>query len=70
MSLQKLLAKAKKMNDKLKKYLFVIGILTKKLKSQNLRPVIVGGLAVEFYTVGGYSTGDIDLVFPDNKILG
>ncbi|MCB4790528.1 MAG: helix-turn-helix domain-containing protein [Elusimicrobia bacterium] len=67
--IQKLLLKAGKIKDKLKKHLFITAILTKELEKYELKPVIVGGFAVEFYTVGGYSTGDIDLVFSDNKLL-
>jgi len=36
----------------------------KKRKEKNIRPIIVGGQAVEFYTAGGYSTMDVDLVTP------
>lgn len=65
-----LLQKARNINDKLKKHLFIIAILTSELKKEKLKPVVVGGFALEFYTTGGYNTGDIDLVFPDNKLLG
>jgi excisionase family DNA binding protein len=68
-NLQQLLAKAKEIKDKLKKQLFVVAIFTNELAKYKLRPVVVGGFAVEFYTVGGYNTGDIDLVFPDNDLL-
>jgi hypothetical protein len=58
-----------KFTDPFKRKLYFIGYLTKLLEKENLRPVIVGGYAVEFYTAGGYNTADIDLVFPDNKLL-
>jgi len=56
-------------SDPFKKKLFFIGYLTELLKKEQLKPVIVGGYAVEFYTAGGYNTLDIDLVFSDNKLL-
>lgn len=52
-----------------KKRLYFIGLLTSLLKKEGLRPVVVGGCALEFYTTGGYSTGDIDIIFSDNRLL-
>jgi hypothetical protein len=46
--------------------LLLVGILSKYLPT---RPVLVGGNAVEFYTMGGYVTGDIDLVYPREQLL-
>ncbi len=66
---RQLLEKVRKIVDPLKRQLFIIGILTKNLKKYNLQPVIVGGFALEFYTTGGYNTGDIDLVFSDGQLL-
>jgi len=66
---KELLKRAKEIADPLKRQLFIIGILTKSLKKYNLQPVIVGGFALEFYTTGGYNTGDIDLVFSDTQLL-
>jgi len=37
-------------------------VLTKYLNKKKLRPVVVGGHAVEFYTLGSYTTADIDIV--------
>lgn len=41
----------------------VTAIFTQLMETHNIRPVIVGGLAVEIYTRGQYTTQDIDLVF-------
>ena len=35
-----------------------------------LKPVIVGGFALEWYTGGGYSTSDIDVVYPNPERIG
>ncbi|MCL5291883.1 MAG: helix-turn-helix domain-containing protein [Actinobacteria bacterium] len=48
--------------DALTKRLLLIALLTKELEPDNVRPIITGGQAVEFYTSGGYATRDIDLV--------
>lgn len=66
---KKILKKAEKITDPFKRQLYVIGILTKILEKYNVRPVVVGGFALEFYTTGGYNTGDIDLVFADHDLL-
>lgn len=47
----------------LERRLVFVGVLSSAMEAQGRRPpVIVGGNAVEFYTVGGYATADIDLV--------
>lgn len=48
--------------DPLKKSLLFLGILTEAIKSEGIKPVLVGGRALEFYTLGGYATKDIDIV--------
>ena len=48
--------------DKLYKKIAVIAVITESLKKLDVKPVIVGGQAVEFYTSGGYSTMDIDIL--------
>jgi excisionase family DNA binding protein len=67
--LKVLLAQAAEITDNLKKNLFITAVLTRELASYKLKPVIVGGFAVEFYTMGGYNTGDVDLVFSDTALL-
>lgn len=39
-----------------------VAILTKRLSHKNIQPIIVGGLSVEIYTRGNYTTYDIDLI--------
>ncbi|HEX6989727.1 MAG TPA: hypothetical protein VF282_09715, partial [Bacillota bacterium] len=48
--------------DPLERHLTVAAILTELLQGTGLRPVVVGGSAVEFYTAGLYMTADLDLV--------
>jgi hypothetical protein len=47
-----------------------IGIITELLSLVNIRPIIVGGFAVELYTAGSYSTMDIDLVLSGYQEAG
>jgi predicted nucleotidyltransferase len=67
------LERIKEAKDPLTRRLLLMGLLTRVLESKNIKPVIVGGQAVEFYTAGGYATGDIDIVSPGqdeiNKVL-
>jgi len=48
--------------DSLKRRLLFIGWLTAELKTHGIEPILVGGNALEFYTLGAYATVDIDLV--------
>ena len=54
--------KLEKIENPFKKRLYFVGILTKYLIKEEIKPIVVGGHAVEFYTLGSYTTGDIDLV--------
>ncbi len=58
-----------KISPPFKQRLYFVGILTKYLKDEGIRPVVVGGNAVEFYTLGTYATADIDLVSPGYEII-
>ncbi len=40
----------------------IMAIITEAMKNIGIKPVIVGGHAVEFYTSGGYATMDIDML--------
>lgn len=41
--------------------ILLVGLLNKYLPPDE-RPILVGGALVEFYTRGGYTTGDVDLI--------
>ena len=60
--LKKRLQALEQEKDPLKKSLLFLGILTEAIKSEGIKPVLVGGRALEFYTLGGYATKDIDII--------
>jgi len=62
------LSRIENTKDQLTRRLLFVALLTKALEPERIRPVIVGGNAVEFYTAGGYTTGDIDVVAPSEPI--
>lgn len=49
------------------RHIRIVLVIKKALFDFNIEPVLVGGGAVEFYTMGAYTTGDIDLVAPSGK---
>ena len=65
---QALLLRIKDEPDQLRKRLMFVGLTARKLGAVRNKPVIVGGVAVEFYTAGGYATTGIDLVYPSEPL--
>ena len=61
---KELLEKVKAEKNELKKMLLFLSWLNKALRERGIKslPILVGGSAVELYTFGRYTTGDIDLV--------
>ena len=49
---------------RLERHLRAAAAITRALAPTQLRPVVVGGSAVEFYTRGAYTTADLDLILP------
>ncbi len=41
--------------------LAALALVADRLAEDGLEPILVGGAALEFYTAGGYATGDVDL---------
>ncbi len=50
--------------DPLDRRLWVLGLISEALGRYGVTPILVGGSAVAFYTLGGYTTMDMDLVLP------
>lgn len=57
-----LLERLKAIEDPVKRRAYFVGILSKEIKARGgTPPILVGGIALEIYTQGSYTTGDIDL---------
>ena len=67
--LEELLEKLKKMPENWQRRLFFMAILTRALEGENVQPIVVGEHAVEFYTLGGYATADIDIIVTDSPAV-
>lgn len=63
------LAEAAEISDPLKRRLFIVAVITAALAPHGIRPVLIGGGAVEYYTFGGYTTKDTDLAVADHQVL-
>lgn len=50
--------------DETERMLGVVGVITEAVRELGLRPVVVGGLAVQYWTHARYTTSDIDLLLP------
>ena len=50
--------------DPQRRRLIALGVLTEQLSAHDIKPILVGGAALEFYTAGGYATKDMDLALP------
>lgn len=54
----------------LKRTLKALAYITNVLETFGIRPILVGGQAVEVYTFGNYTTKDIDLVLSGFELAG
>jgi len=68
--MQEYIERLRKVENPFKQRLLLVGILTKELEEKSIIPILVGGNALELYTLGGYSTSDIDLVCLDREQVG
>ena len=50
--------------------LTVAGIISEAFKEFGVIPVVVGGSAVEFYTLGNYTSRDIDMIVEEPEHIG
>ena len=62
--LLKLLHKGSTLEKKVERQLYVAAVIAAAFDEEDIRAVLVGGALVEYYTAGGYSTEDIDMVLP------
>lgn len=60
------LARALALENETERKLTVIAAVASALADLGVKPVIVGGLAVEYWTYGAYSTTDIDVLLPSS----
>jgi hypothetical protein len=63
-ALRRELQRTAQIPDLTEQMLEVVGIVDAALAPVGVRPVVVGGLAVAYWTTGLYMTDDIDLVMP------
>ena len=59
-----LLGQAIARQQKLERQLYLAAAISAGFEERGIPAVLVGGTVVEFYTAGGYSTADIDMVLP------
>jgi predicted nucleotidyltransferase len=62
--LQKLIDTATATKDKLERQIYVAAIISSAFEKKGIQTVLVGGAVVEYYTAGGYTTADIDMILP------
>ena len=66
--LNRCLLKIEQFKDPLKEKLYALSILTEALKDIDLKPILIGGTALEFYSLGGYATKDVDIALPHSSL--
>jgi len=62
--LRELIKKATLTRDKLEKQIYLAAAISSAFEKRGIQAVLVGGVVVEYYTAGGYSTADIDMILP------
>jgi predicted nucleotidyltransferase len=61
---EKLIKKATLTQDKLEKQIYLAAAISSGFEKRGIQAVLVGGVVVEYYTAGGYTTADIDIILP------
>jgi predicted nucleotidyltransferase len=69
-SMDAILKRLQEEKDLGRRRLLLVGFLSSALKDTDAKPVVVGGQAVEIYTMGDYTTNDLDLVTPHRNQVG
>ncbi len=62
-----LISQLRKEQNPLKQKMLLLGYVTYRLEKEKQRVYLVGGQAVETYTAGQFTTGDIDITTTDSK---
>lgn len=62
--LQELIDTAIAAKDKLERQIYVAAVISSAFEKKGIQTVLVGGAVVEYYTAGGYTTADIDMILP------
>ncbi len=62
-----IVSQLKKEPNELKKKMLAVGYITDRLSKKGGKVFLVGGQAVETYTAGQFSTGDIDITSTDRE---
>jgi predicted nucleotidyltransferase len=62
--LRDLIEKASLTQDKLEKQIYLAAAISLAFEKRGIQAVLVGGVVVEYYTAGGYTTADIDMILP------
>lgn len=60
------LRRTAEISDPTEQMLEIAGVVDSALRATRIRPIVVGGLAVAYWTTGLYLTGDIDVVMPSS----
>ena len=63
------LNRTKTLADPLQRKLWALAVVTKALEPERLRPILIGGTALEYYSLGGYATTDVDIALPYNPVV-
>ena len=61
---RKLINRARATEDKLERQMCVAAAISSAFEKRGIQAVLVGGAVVEYYTAGGYTTVDIDMILP------
>ncbi len=62
--LRELIKKATLTQDKLERQIYLAATISSAFEKKGIQSVLVGGAVVEYYTAGGYTTADIDMILP------
>lgn len=55
---------ALQLEDQTERMLAVVAVIADAVRDLGVTPVVVGGLAVQYWTHAQYTTGDIDILLP------